>query len=790
MLLTVPLLFALAFTADSTTPPYNIETLAESDAPGNNSIPTLVPLLQPEGVAVLNGTLYIADAADHRIRKITGDGTIQVVAGTGRPGFSGDGGAATSAQLNQPYGIALDKAGNLYVADLGNARVRRVDTKGIITTVAGGGATLPNTIPAAGISAVTAQLISPRNVATAPDGLVYFSDFNGQFVYQIDTSGTLTIVTGTGTAGLYGDNGDATIAQVAYPAGLTVGANGALYVADSGNARVRMIADGIITTVAQVPEVVDVTQDAAGDLYVAAAGVLGNSNSPIPGSIQFNPRALALDANGNIIFSSGNVVQAVDASGIHMVLAGLTGSSAWGDGGPATAARFAEPAGCAIDSAGNLYIADTGENRIREVTANGIISTVYGTGDAATLNAPRSVAIAPDGSLLIADTGNGRLLKRTVSGAIATLLDKLSTPSNLYADSSGDVYIAETGADRVTLLAADGRTSFLPVTQPIAIVRDSQGNLYVAQSGSAQLMVFEPTGWGASFGAGLGQPAGLAVDASGNLLVADSLNNDVVSISPTGVSTTLAGTGAAGFAGDGGAATSALLSYPSDVKVDGQGSIYVVDTGNNRIRLLTPQALVTASSVPRVVSAASFIAGPISPNEIVSLFGDFDPSSVTVQVGGQPATLFYAGATQLNVLVPATMSVGASASVTVLQNGQASQAVTVDTASATPALFTDAGGTGQAAALNQDNSVNSSAQPCARGDVIVLWGTGFGPGTTTATIGGEPATVQFAGPAPGYPGLLQVNATVPADLASPGDVGVMVSIGAVQSQSGVTIAVK
>ncbi|MGA3023201.1 MAG: hypothetical protein ABSF98_00390 [Bryobacteraceae bacterium] len=789
MLLTIPLLFALGIAADSSALQYTIETLAGSDASGDNGFGTSVLLLQPEGVAVdSSGDVYIADAADHRIRRVASNGFVETIAGTGQPGFSGDGGAATLAQLDQPYGIALDLAGNLYIADLGNARVRRIDGNGIITTVAGGGTTPLGT--SAGMDALKAQLISPRNVAAAPDGSLYISDFGGQRIYQLASSGTLTIVTGTGTKGFSGDNGNATLAQLAWPAGLTVGTDGTLYVADSGNGRVRTIASGVIATVAQAPQVVDVALTAGGNLYVAAAGMLGSPDSPIPGSNQFNPRALAINTAGNVVFSSGNLVQVVDIAGVHMTIAGLTGPGGFGDGGPATAARFVAPAGCALDATGNLYIADTGENRIREVTAKGIVGTVYGTGDAATLNAPRSVALASDGSLLIADTGNGRVLKRSSSGAVSTLLDNLSAPSYLFPDPDGALYIAETGGNRVTLLAPDGSTSFLPVTQPVAVVRDGQGNLYVAQSGSGQLLRFSSSGWGASFGTGRGQPDGLAVDASGNILVADGLNNAVVSISPSGSATTLAGTGIAGFAGDGGPAASALLSGPSDVKVDGQGRIYVVDTGNNRIRLLTPQISVNELTVLEVVSAASFAPGPISPGEIVSLFGAFNPSAVTVQIGGQPATLFYAGTAQLNVLVPHAMSVGAPVGITVLENGVADQTATVHTASATPALFTDAGGAGQAAALNQDNRVNSSAQPCARGDAIVLYGTGFGPGNVVVTIGSEPATVLFAGPAPDYPGLMQVNASVPADLASTGNVAVVVSIGAASSQSGVTIAVK
>ena len=790
MLFTVPLLLALTVAADSSAPQYTIATVAGSDASGDNSLATYVPLLQPEGVAIDGlGGVYVADAADNRVRRISSAGIIETVAGTGHPGFSGDGGAAILAQLNQPYGVALDAAGDVYIADLGNALVRRIDTHGIITTVAGGG-TLPPTSSAQGVDALHAQLSSPRNVAAAPDGSVYISDFGGQYVCRLTAAGTLTVTAGTGSAGFSGDNGAANVAQVAYPAGLAVGPDGTtLYLADSGNGRVRMIADAIITTVAQVPQVVDVALTGAANLYVAAAGVLGNPDSPVPGSGQFDPRGLAINAGGNLVFTDGGLLEVVTPSGASMSIAGLAGPNAFGDGGQATSARFAHPAGCALDAAGNLYIADTGENRIREVNANGVVSTIYGTGDPSMLNAPRSVAFAADGSLLIADTGNGRVLKWSGSGAATPILQKLSSPSYLYPDATGNLYIAETGGDRVTLLASDGSTSFLPVTQPLAVVTDIQGDLYISQSGSSQLLRFTASGWGTSIGTGLAQPQGLAVDVNGNIVVADSANNAVVSISPSGATTTLAGTGTTGFAGDGGAATGALFSAPSDVKLDGQGRIYVPDTGNNRIRLLTPQSTITTLSITTVVSSASYLAGPVSPDEIISLFGTFDPSSATVQIDGLPATLFYAGPAQLNVLVPHTMSIGAPVSIDV-QSNAGDQSVTVNTASAAPALFTVAGGIGQASALNQDNSINSFSQPCARGDVIVLYGTGFGPGTVVVTIGGETATIRSAGLAPGYPGLMLVNAVVPADLAATGNVPVAVSIGGVSSQDGVTIAVR
>ena len=789
MLFTIPLFFALALAADAPTGQYMIATLAGSDNSGDGNAGTWVPLLQPEAVAFDgNGNLYIADAVDHRVRVMTTDGTVTTIAGTGRPGFSGDGGVAAVAQLNRPYGVAVDSVGDIYIADLGNARVRRVDTHGVITTVAGGGSTKPNS--GVGISAVDAQLASPRNVVAAADGSVYFSDFDGQRVFRVDPSGILTTITGTGAQGFSGDGGKAASAEIAYPAGLAVDANGALYIADSGNGRVRRIANGTITTVASVGGVVDVALDGSGHLYVAAPQMLGNPDLPVPGSAQLEPRGLAINPAGNIVYSAGNLIQVTDLAGIHMPIVGLSGAWAWGDNGPAVAARFAFPMGCALDSAGNLYIADTVENRIRVLSAKGIVSTVYGTGDPAILNGPRSVAVAADGSLLIADTGNGRVLKRDSSGNVSTLLDQLQSPTYLSADPDGDLYIAETGANRITLLSVDGSTRFLPVTQPVALTRDSQGDLYVAQSGSGQVLRFDASGWGTTVATGLGQPTGFAMDASGNILAADTLNNEVVSISPAGTVTTLAGTGAAGFAGDGGVAVNALLSGPTDVKVDAQGNVYVMDAGNNRVRLLTPASTKPQIFGLQVVSSASFIAGPISPNEIVSLFGTFDPASVQVQIGGQPAALFYVGTTQINALVPNTLNVGSSVSVTILQNGTATQNVLVNTASATPALYTAIqNGAGQAAALNQDGSVNSTAHPCAGGDVIQLLGTGFGPGTVAVTIGGEAATVQSAGEAPGYPGLMEISASVPTGL-TPGNSAVKVSIGSMSSQDGVTIAVQ
>lgn len=182
---------------------YSIETVAGSGWVGDGGPAASAILLQPEGLAAdANGNLYIADAADQRVRKVTPGGMIQTVAGTGVRGFAGDGGPATSAQLNSPYGLACDAKGNLYIADLGNARVRKVTPDGTITTIAGGG---------------TPALSEPRNLALDGGGNLYISDFTGQRVYRLGTDGTLVTAVGTGVAGFSGDGGPATQAQLSFP---------------------------------------------------------------------------------------------------------------------------------------------------------------------------------------------------------------------------------------------------------------------------------------------------------------------------------------------------------------------------------------------------------------------------------------------------------------------------------------------------------------------------------------------------------------------------------------------
>jgi sugar lactone lactonase YvrE len=526
------------------------------------------------------GNIFFVDVDDHRVWKITPDGTMSVVAGNGMAGLSGDGGPATSASLNLPQAVAVNSAGNLYITDANNNRIRMVTPAGVISTLAG-----------------------------------------------------------TGIAGFGGDRGPALQAQVNSPGGIVTDSAGNIFFSDDINYRIRMVTPaGIISTVAG-----NGSGAYSGDGGPAASAGLGPLNSP----------GMALDIVGNLYIPDGvGRVRKVAPSGIISTVAGNGTAGFKGDGSAATAASLDAPSGVAVDPAGSLYISDSNNNRIRRVTAAGIISTIAGNGTAgyngegaavnAQLNFPIGVALDTAGNLYIADPENRRLRKVTPAGAISTVAGDgtagfggdgasatsavLGFPLGVALDSAGNVFIADYDNNRVrkvtpfgliTTVAGTGSPGFsgdegpalaAKLFKPYGLAVDSGGNLLIADSYNERIrkvtaagVISTFAGNGLSAFAGDGGPAtkgqfypfGIGLNSAGNLYIADWSNNRIRRVTPADVITTVAGSATKGFFGDGGPATAARLSGPYDVAVDGSGSLYIADTGNNRIRKVTPAGVIS-----------------------------------------------------------------------------------------------------------------------------------------------------------------------------------------------------
>ena len=798
---------------------FTIATIAGSDWVGDGGPATSAILIQPEGVlADGSGNLYIADAGDQRVRKVTSNGKIQTLAGTGIVGFSGDGGPAAQAQLNSPYGLAFDRQGNLYIADLGNARVRRVGPDGTITTVAGGGP-LPAGGPNDGSPATMLALSAPRNLAFDSSGNLYISDFGGQRVYQMAVDGSLTTVAGTGVAGASGDNGAAFLAQLNNPAGLAFDSQGALYIADSGSHLVRKVAHGLITSFARAVTPTGLAFDGMGTLYVADTSAGDIAVIPVTGS----PSSLAVAAV-DLSFSSGaglyastnNEVVEVGAKGMGTAVAG-GGNSAYGDNGPAVQARLNHPAGVSMDAAGNVYIADRDNNRIRRVAPDGTITTVAGTGAAgnsgdgglaadAELSGPESVTVDAAGNLYIADTGNQRVRIVTADGKIAAAT-KLGLLSPVYAipDGAGNLYIADAGAGKILTAGSNGvpATLVTGLSSPRGLALDSQGNLYYTEAGAARVSQRSPAGTVTSIGAGSWNiPRGVAVDSAGNVYVADTGLQQVLEVGSNGGVTVIAGTGMAGFSGDGGAAPAAQLGFPWDVAVNASGVVAVADLDNNRVRDLTPPAPPTSGTqtppasapVPgnvTVVNAASIAPGPVTAGMLLLIGGSgISPAQIpdtAIAFGSNAARILSADSSGILVIAPAAIAGMASVPIEIIYQSVVIATIPVAVTDAAPALFADA--TGEAAANNQDGSINSASNPAPRGSVISLYGTGLGISgdAVGVTLDGYSAQVLYAGPVADYPGLFQINAQVPSGYLPTGALDVVVTVGTSASQAGVTV---
>lgn len=327
---------------------------------------SIVKLVHPNGLALDGkGDLYISDIGSHRVLKLDSRGRLIVIAGTGEGGFSGDGGSATKARLFAPHDLAFDAEGNLLIADTYNHRVRRIDRQGVITTVAGDGKAVYSSY---GSAAPKNSLNNPQGIALDRAGNILVADTFNHVVRRIDRHGAMTIFAGS-VAGYGGDGGPATEAQMNLPMAVTVAPDGAVYVSDAANSRVRRVStDGKIQTV--------VGFGPAQDTY--GAGFAGDGGPPEKAKI-FSATDLKFDAAGNLYISdSGNHRIRVVRGGIITTLAGSGRQGFGGDGGKALDAELNTPQKIAIAKDGAVFIADRANRRVRKVDARGVILTIAG----------------------------------------------------------------------------------------------------------------------------------------------------------------------------------------------------------------------------------------------------------------------------------------------------------------------------------------------------------------------------------------------------------------------------
>jgi sugar lactone lactonase YvrE len=321
---------------------------------GDGGAAVSAELFNPIGIAFDSaGNLYIADDHNFRIRKVSPSGIITTVAGGGQMGFAGDGGAATSASLNQPHDVAVDSSGNLYIADSYNFRIRKVDSSGIITTVAGNGT---EGFGGDGGAAISAELGYPGSIAVDSMGNLYIEEVLGDRrsnIRKVSTSGIISTVAGKGTTdGFSGDGGAAILAEFSYPYGVGLDSSGNLYIVDSGNNRIRKVnTSGVISTVAG---------GGTGGLGDGGPATSAELNSPV---------GIAFDSSGNFYFADDNnqLIRKVSTSGIISTVAGNGYFGFNGDNIPATSAMLASPTDVAIDTSGNLYFTDRLNQRVRKV---------------------------------------------------------------------------------------------------------------------------------------------------------------------------------------------------------------------------------------------------------------------------------------------------------------------------------------------------------------------------------------------------------------------------------------
>ncbi|HUP02766.1 MAG TPA: putative Ig domain-containing protein [Bryobacteraceae bacterium] len=785
-----------------------------------------VSFSNPSSVAVDSaGNVYVADYFNYRVRKIDSTGKITTLAGTGTQGFSGDGAAAANAELGGPAGVAVDSAGNVYIADSANYRIRKVNVStGIITTVAGGGASGAPGFSGDGGAATSAQFRAVYGVAVDSGGNIYIADTDNNRVRMVTASnGKVNTIAGNGASGYAGDGGSALNAEVSYPWDIAVDSAGTVYIADTFNNAIRRVANGVITTIAG-----------------GGAGFLGGG--PTNGIIVNAADGLTVDAGGNVYVADTDDQRIIELSPPAPVITGVSPASAsqLGQSITLTVTGSGFFAGATIDWNGapltttfvsgsqltavvpaNL-VSSVGTAAITVVNPSAVVSNVL----TFTIGFP-SLAITfttlPAGTVgtaysQVLSAGGGQLPYHNwivTSGALPpglTLDANAGTITGIPTSAVGSPYLFT-----VTVMDSGGTVS-APITftvkinPPASVVILNQPTLPGGMVGAAYQLYF--------YASGGTQPYINWAITSGSLPPGTSLTNFGFCVDPQMGSQAASGCTVWGLL-SGTPTTAGAYTFTVRVGDSAAGSAL------NQFTLNINPAGVPSITAGGVVNAASYAAGGIAPGEVVAIFGaGLGPNALqTYQVSngklatslagaqvtfdGVAAPLLYAQSSQLSAIVPYEVAGKTSTKVVVSYQNQSSNTLTVPVVNAEPGIFTlTYSGAGPGVIFNQDGTVNTTTNPAHAGSTVYVWATGEGqtsPGgvdgaidsspaptpaqAVTATIGGFNAAVKSAAGIPGAPaGLLQVALTVPVGLGTNAAAAVVLNVGGAASQYGVTLA--
>ena len=778
----------------------------------------------PTGVASDRfATVYVCDSANHTIRRVNASGTVTTVAGT--PGQAGttDG---LAARFNTPAGLAFDRDGTLLVADRLNHTIRRIAINGSVSTVAG----QPGLPGSADGPVTTARLNEPWGLAFDPNGNLYIVERGNSTVRKLSVDGTLSTL--AGTAGLTGSaDGTGPAARFNSPTALTTDSSGNLFVADTGNATLRKLTlAGVVTThagtagltgsangtgpAARFTTPLGLVGDGVGNIYVADAGthnirlvspdgavgtLLGSSAADTYGATDavgnvarfLGPAGLAISTDG-VLYIADSLNQSIRRVGNTLAVTTVAGpGGTFGSlDGPAATARFNAPLGLALDATGNLYVADTRNSTLRRISTSGTVTTVAGVAGEAThvdgltgagrFGLPAAVALLENGFVAVTDPLFHTVRSTNTTGALLTIGGSPNSPGStdgasissrfngatgLAVGPDNTVYVADTAnhtirrlaANVVTTLAglpatsgdADGPAATARFNSPRGLALDTAGNLYIADTANHTIRRLSAAGTvstiaglagtagsanGPAATARFNAPTALAVDRAGNLFVADTGNHLVRQISPAGVVTTIGGAPLAGGYAEGPAATARFL-HPSGIAVDPSGALYVLQAGANVVvkGLLDTRPVITAP-----------------PASLASATGSATTLTVTATGGG----LSYQWRFNGTALPGAT-----AAAYTIPAAGPSSNGnYTVDVTNSAGSATSTAATLTAAPAANPGRLINLSVLTdiAASGDSFTL---GYVVGGN-ASLGAKPLVIRATGPSLGALG-------VPATLADP-----------------------